>query len=321
MTIATEATATMQAITVPAWGGPEVLERVTIRRPEPGPNEILVAVHAAGVNPTDWKSRATGGWGKWGDPRILGHDVSGVVEAVGAGASLFEPGDEVFGMPSYPIGGGYAEYVAAPSRHFVHKPERLDHVHAAALPLVGLTAWQALAEVVRVRPGRRVLVHAAAGGLGHVAVQIAKALGAYVIGTASAPKHDFVRSLGADEVIDYRATDFATAVRDVDVVMEAIGGENGMRSLATLRRGGALVWLTGPIDPAVEARARERGVHAGFTLVEPDRGGLLAIAELVEAEKLRVHVDDVLPLTDAARAHRIGESNRTAGKLVLRVRR
>jgi len=313
--------ATMRAIAASTWGAPDVLKQVTIARPEPGPTEILVAVHAAGVNPTDWKSRASGGFGRWGDPPILGYDVSGVVESVGRGASLFQPGDAVFGMPRFPEqAGGYAEYVAAPSRRFARKPEGLDHVQAAALPLVGLTAWQALAEVAQVAPGQRVLVHAAAGGVGHVAVQIAKALGAYVIATASAPKHALVRSLGADELIDYREADFAETLRDIDVVLETIGGDNGMRSLATLRPGGILVWLTGPLDPDVESRGRELGVRTGFTLVEPDRAGLLALIELVDSGRLRVEIADVLPLADAARAHRLGESNRTTGKLVLKVR-
>lgn len=313
--------ATMRAIAAPSWGSPDVLQPVTIARPQPGPTEILVAVHAAGVNPTDWKSRASGGFGQWGDPPILGYDVSGVVESVGLGASLFKPGDEVFGMPRFPEhAGAYAEYVAAPSRHFARKPDGLDHVRAAALPLVGLTAWQALAEVAQLRAGQRVLIHAAAGGLGHVAVQIAKSLGAHVIATASAPKHDLLRSLGADELIDYRTTDFAAQLRDVDVVLETIGGENGMRSLATLRRGGMLIWLPGPLDSDVEARGRELGVRTGFTLVEPDRAGLLAITELVEAGKLRVEIAHELALADAARAHELGESNRTTGKIVLKVR-
>jgi NADPH:quinone reductase-like Zn-dependent oxidoreductase len=311
------AQATMRAIAVSRWGGPGVLEPVTVARPEPGPTEILVAVHAAGVNPTDWKARATGGFGQWSDPPILGHDVSGVVAAVGPGASLFRPGDEVFGMPHFPGAGAYAEYVAAPSRHFALKPAALDHVHAAGLPLVGLTAWQALAEVARVQPGQRVLIHAAAGGVGHVAVQVAKALGAHVIGTASASKHDFVRSLGADELIDYREVDFADVLRDVDVVLDTIGGDYARRSLEVLRRGGVHVALPRPDDPAVEARARELGVSTGWTLVEPDRGGLLALAELVEAGRLRVEIADVLPLDKAARAHELGESGRTTGKLVL----
>jgi NADPH:quinone reductase-like Zn-dependent oxidoreductase len=315
------APATMRAIAARRWGAPDVLEPVTVPRPAPGPTEILVAVHAAGINPTDWKSRATGGFGTWGDPPILGYDVSGVVEAVGPGASLFEPGDEVFGMPRFPEqAGAYAEYVAAPSRHFARKPDGLDHVHAAGLPLVGLTAWQALVEVARVQPGQRVLVHAAAGGVGHVAVQIAKALGAHVIGTASAPKHELLRSLGADELIDYHETDFAEALSDVDVVLDTIGGDYAMRSLAVLRRGGIHVALPRPTDPDIEPRARELGVSTGWTLVEPDRAGLLAITDLVESGKLRVEIADVLPLADAARAHELGESNRTTGKIVLQVR-
>jgi len=312
---------TMRAIATPRWGAADVLEPVTIARPQPGPTEILVAVHATGINPTDWKARASGGFGQWGDPPILGYDVSGVVEAVGLGASLFKPGDEVFGMPRFPEqAGGYAEYVAAPSRRFARKPAGLDHVQAAALPLVGLTAWQALAEVAQVQPGQSVLIHAGAGGVGHVAVQVAKALGAHVIATASTPKHELLRSLGADELIDYRETDFAETLRDLDVVLETIGGDYGMRSLATLRRGGILVWLTGPLDPEVEARGRALGVHTGFTLVEPDRTGLLALAQLVESGRLRVEIADVLPLAEAARAHLLGESNRTTGKLVLKVR-
>ena len=312
---------TMRAIAAPRWGAPDVLEPVTVPRPEPGPTEILVAVHAAAVNPTDWKARTSGGFGQWGDPPILGYDVSGVVEATGPGASLFEPGDEVFGMPRFPEqAGAYAEYVAAPSRHFALKPDGLDHVHAAALPLVGLTAWQALAEVARVRPGQRVLVHAAAGGVGHVAVQVAKALGAYVIGTASAPKHELLRSLGADELIDYHETDFAAVLHDVDVVLDAIGGDVAIRSLSVLRRGGIHIALPRPDDPAVETRARELGVRTGWTLVEPDRAGLLALTDLVESGKLRVEIAHVLPLSEAARAHELGESNRTTGKIVLQVR-
>jgi NADPH:quinone reductase-like Zn-dependent oxidoreductase len=315
------AQATMRAVAATSWGPPDVLEPVTVPRPEPRPTEILVAVHAAAVNPTDWKARASGGFDEWGDPPILGYDVSGVVEATGPGASLFEPGDEVFGMPRFPEqAGAYAEYVAAPSRHFAHKPDGLDHVHAAALPLVGLTAWQALSEVARVQPGQRVLVHAAAGGVGHVAVQIAKALGAYVIGTASAPKHELLRSLGADELIDYRETDFAEVLRDLDVVLDAIGGDYAIRSLAVLRRGGIHISLPRPTDSAVEARASELGVRTGWTLVEPDRAGLLAIKDLVESGKLRVEIADVLPLAEAARAHELGESNRTTGKIVLQVR-
>ncbi|NUT35500.1 MAG: NADP-dependent oxidoreductase [Hamadaea sp.] len=304
----------MRAVAARRWGAPEVLELVEVDRPEPIATEILVRVRAAGVNPTDWKSRRTG-VGYWADPPILGYDVSGVVEQTGLGVTLFRPGDEVFGMPWFPRqAGAYAEYVTAPARQFARKPAALDHVQAAGLPLVALTAWQSLADTAAVQPGQRVLVHAAAGGVGHVAVQIAKALGAHVIGTASAAKHDFVRDLGADEVIDYRSVDWSAELAPVDVVLDTIGGDYGPRSLKVLRPGGTLVSLTeeGPV-----AEAAALGIRAGFTLVEPDSAGLRAVADLVDAGKLRVAVDATFPLAEAAKAHELSESGRATGKIVL----
>jgi len=313
---------TMRAIAAPRWGPPDVLELVMVARPEPGPTEILVRVHAAGVNAADWKQRASGGFGLWGDPPILGYDVSGVVEALGAGVTHLQAGDAVFGMPRFPFqAGAYAEYLTAPSRQFARKPASVDHVHAAALPLVALTAWQALVETAQLQAGQRVLVHAAAGGLGHVAVQIAKARGAYVIGTARAAKHALLEELGADELIDYTTVDFAAAVRDVDVVFDSIGGDYSTRSLPTLRDSGRLISLASPAEPGadVAAAAAERGIRTGFTLVEPDYAGMQAIAALVEAGKLRAEVTTVLPLAEAAKAHALGETGRTAGKIVLQV--
>ncbi|MCJ1679788.1 NADP-dependent oxidoreductase [Streptomyces sp. APSN-46.1] len=306
----------MRAIVVSQWGGPEVLTETELDRPEPGMGEILVRVHAAGVNPVDWKTRASGAFIPWGPVPQVGWDVSGTVEAVGPGVTLFQPGDEVFGMPRFPYqAGAYAEYVAAPARHFARKPAGVDHVAAAALPLAALTAWQALVDTAGLRAGQRVLVHAAAGGVGHLAVQIAKALGAYVIGTASAAKHGLLRELGADEVIDYRSTAFEEAVSDVDVVIDAIGGEYGERSLKVLKPGGHLVTLPGPDGVPADAP----GVHTGWTVVEPDYRGLLEIAALVEAGALRPVIDTVLPLSDAAKAHELGERGRTTGKIVLTV--
>jgi NADPH:quinone reductase-like Zn-dependent oxidoreductase len=224
-------TATMRAISQDILGGPEVLREVVVRRPVPGIGEILVAVRAAGVNPTDWKNRAQALTVNR-LPLILGWDVSGVVAAVGIGVTLFKPGDEVFGMLPYPNGvGAYAEYVTGPTRAFTRKPAAVDHVQAGALPLAALTAYQALVDTADVQRGQRVLIHAAAGGVGHLAVQIAKSRGAYVIGTASAAKHDFLRSLGADELIDYRTVDFTDAVSDIDVVVDPIAGDTSRRSL------------------------------------------------------------------------------------------
>ncbi|MFE0177103.1 NADP-dependent oxidoreductase [Streptomyces sp. NPDC059002] len=310
----------MRAVSPRAWGAPENLVPVEVDRPVPGLTEILVKVHAAGVNPVDWKTRAEGAFGTWGDTPILGYDVSGVVEEVGPGVTLYRPGDEVFGMPRFPEQtGGYAEFVTAPARRFAPKPRGIDHVQAAALPLAALTAWQGLVETAGLRSGQRVLIHAAAGGVGHLAVQIAKAHGAYVIGTAREDKHAFLRGLGADEIIDYTRVDFTEAVRDVDIVLDGVGGAYGTRSLDVLRRGGHLVTLPDPGGLPDPVRAAELGVHTGWTVVEPDRLGLLEIARLVDEGKLRVEVDTVLPLADAAQAHAYGEQGRTQGKIVLQV--
>lgn len=311
---------TMRAISQDVLGGPDVLREVETERPRAGIGQIVVAVHAAGVNPTDWKHRGSGLF--LGEPPFtLGWDVSGVVEAVGLGVSLFRPGDEVFGMLPYPYGAGsHAEYVAGPARAFVPKPAGLGHVEAGALPLVSLTAWQALVDTAGLRPGQRVLVHAAAGGVGHVAVQIAKARGAYVIGTASAAKHDFVRSLGADEVIDYRTQDFVQEARDIDVVLDPLGGDDRLRSLEVLRPGGILVSILPGDLSRVTPRAEELGVRAVDMLVEHDQAGMTAVAALVESGQLRVHVSDTYPLAEAAKAHAEGETGRVTGKLVLTVR-
>jgi NADPH:quinone reductase-like Zn-dependent oxidoreductase len=310
------ATATMRAISQDVLGGPEVLQYVEIPRPDAGVSQVLVRVHAAGVNPTDWKHRAHSIF-LGPPPFMLGWDVSGVVEATGYGVTLFKPGDEVFGMLPYPHGAGsHAEYATGPARAFALKPAGLDHVQAGALPLVGLTAWQALIDTARLSAGQRVLVHAAAGGVGHVAVQIAKAQGAHVIGTASAGHHDLARSLGADEMIDYNTTDFATAVADVDVVLDMVGGDYPARSLRTLRPGGILISLL-PFPPGVAAEAARLGIRAEVLLVEADHGGMSAIARLVTEGKLRPVVAGTFALADAAKAHELGETGHVAGKLVL----
>jgi NADPH:quinone reductase-like Zn-dependent oxidoreductase len=311
----------MRAVVAEHTGPPEVLVEREVPRPAPGMTEILVRVRAAGVNPTDWKARSGGGLPGKNFPAILGYDVAGVVEEVGPGVTIYRPGDEVLGMPSFPLlPGAYAEYVVGPSRHFVPKPARMSFEEAAGLPLAGLTAWQGLVDTAKLRAGQRVLVHAAGGGVGHLAVQIAKSLGAYVIGTAGAAKHEFIRMLGADEVIDYRDEDFVAALagRPVDVVLDPIAGDYSCRSLKVLDAGGVLVSIL-PVDQDAMVEARRRGTPTGFTLVEPDRLALSAIADLVEQGRLRVEIDSVFPLAEAAEAHRRGELNHTGGKIVLRV--
>ncbi|GGU56539.1 NADP-dependent oxidoreductase [Lentzea flava] len=298
----------MRAITQNEFGGQEVLTLTDVPKPTPLPTEVLVRVHAAGVNPVDWKTRAGAGMaGLQTFPLVLGWDVSGVVEEVGFGVTTLKPGDEVYGMPRFPhAASAYAEYVTAPSRHFARKPKGLSHVEAAALPLAGLTAWQILKDTADVQPGQKVLITAAAGGVGHLAVQIAKALGAHVIGTAREPKHAFLKDLGADEVIDYTKGGYEGD--DVHVLVDLVGGA----SPASLRTGGLFVGVPSGVDSAIRDDIRTSPI-----LVEPDRAGLEAITALVESGDLRVHVDATFQLEDAGKAHALGETGRTQGKIVL----
>jgi NADPH:quinone reductase-like Zn-dependent oxidoreductase len=307
----------MRAIVQTGYGGPEVLRESDIPRPEPGPGEILISVHAAGINPTDWKHRARPSFADR-VPKVLGWDVSGVVAQTGYGVTLYEPGDEVFGMLPYPHGaGGYAEYAVSPTRAMVAKPEGLDHVHAAALPLAGLTAWQALSDTAHLQEGQRVLIQGGAGGVGHLAVQLAKAVGAYVYATAGAADLGYVHSIGADEVVDYRAKDFREVVWDVDVALVPFDGEVRMRSLDSVRAGGTLVTLAGGTTDEERKTARGRGIDLITMLVESDHFGLQVIAELARNGRVRPRVAKALPLGEAGRAQLIGERGGAGGKLVL----
>lgn len=307
----------MRAIAQHSVGDPDVLQVVEIDPPRPLPTEVLVRVRAIGLNRVEASIRRGSNSMLGKPPFILGWDISGVVEEVVPGVNRFQPGDEVYGMPLFPRAArAYAELVAAPSRQLALKPRSLDHVHAAALPLAGLTAWQSLVDVARVRSGQRVLIHGAAGGVGHLAVQIAKGLGAQVIATASRAKTDFVRELGADEVIDYEAEDFATVARDIDVVLESIGGDYAQRSLRTLRPGGLLVTIVERTNAQLAARVKAAGLRFAGVIVEPDSPGLEKLAEWVDSGRLRVHVDEVFPMTAVAQAHRRLEGS-VRGKLVL----
>lgn len=311
----------MHAIVQSEWNGPDSLQLTDIDQPRPAPTEIGVRVHAAGVNPVDYYTSKGMAYNKvLSLPFINGWDVAGVVEEIGYGVTRFNVGDRVFGMPWFPRqAGGYAEYVTAPSRHMAAIPENLSFIEAAALPLAGLTAWQMLVDVAKVEPGQRVLISAAAGGVGHLAVQIAKAHGAYVIGTARTAKHDFLVELGVDEAVDYTAVPVQQAVRDVDAVIQMFGGDAGLAALECLRPGGILVSAQAAWTPGMHERAAELGVRAYDYLVEPDAGALEAIAALARKGALQVHIAQQLPLANAARAQRIVSEGRTSGKIVLTV--
>ncbi|MFD7449406.1 NADP-dependent oxidoreductase [Kitasatospora sp. NPDC059827] len=307
----------MRAIVQKEFGGPEVLRVAEVERPTLRSGEVLVRVRAAGVNPVDLAVRS-GALPLLGEPSFtVGWDVSGVVEEAAPGAR-YRVGEEVYGMPFFPrAAGAYAEYVAAPSRQLARKPATLDHAEAAALPLAALTAWQGLVDRAGIGEGDRVLVHRAAGGVGHLAVQIAKARGAYVIALASEPKHAFLRELGADEVIDYRTTDYTEAVSDVDVVLDS--SSEGTRALAVLKPGGTLVSIMEHWNQGLAAEIEAAGRTFAGVSVEPDYASLEALAALVDEGRIRPHVAASFPLDEAARAHELVGSGSVRGKVVLTV--
>ncbi|WP_042382975.1 NADP-dependent oxidoreductase [Streptacidiphilus melanogenes] len=306
----------MRAVRQRMFGGPEVLRVEEVERPSPLPGEVLVRVHACGVNPVDAAVRS-GEYPLLGAPPFgVGWDLSGVVAQAGPGAR-YAVGEEVYGMPFFPrAAGAYAEYVAAPSRQLARKPASLDHVEAAALPLAALTAWQGLVDRAGVKAGDRVLIHRSSGGVGHLAVQIAKAHGAHVTALASAARHDFLRALGADELIDYRTADFTEVARDMDVVFDSTA--QGERSMGVLRRGGTLVSILEG-EEELAAAAEAHGVRLVVVSAEPDYASLERIAELADAGLVRPHVEAVFPLADAEGAHAVLDAGRVQGKLVLTV--
>ena len=314
----------MKAIRIHAYGGPEVLRYEDAPDPVLRDDDVLVRVHAAGVNPVDWKVRE----GMLKDairyelPMIPGWDLSGVVVATGAKAMHFLKGQEVFGRPDISRDGAYAELVAVREATLAKKPESIDHVTAAGVPLTALTAWQALFDApegfqgAHLQPGQTVLVHAASGGVGSFAVQMAKDHGARVIGTCSAENVDYVRSLGADEIVDYKKQRFEEIAKDVDAVIDLVGGDTQARSWGVLKKGGILVSIVS--RPSAE-EAKKHGVRAGYVFVQPSADELRSIATMIDAGKLRVEVSKVLPLAKAAEAQELSRAGHTRGKIVLRV--
>jgi NADPH:quinone reductase-like Zn-dependent oxidoreductase len=311
----------MKAVVLHEYGAPELMRVEEVAKPEPIPTEVQVRVHAAGVNPVDFKTRAGKGMaGLLGEPPVrIGWDVAGVVSEVPSGVTRFKVGEEVFGMPWFPRqAGAYAEYVTAPSRHFAAKPHALSHEEAAALPLAGLTAWQIVVDTIALEAGADILVHGAAGGVGHLAVQIAKARGATVFGTARAEQAEWLSGLGIDRTIDYRSERFEDLVADLDAVIDFTGGY-GERSLPTLRPGGILVSVPSGVPRELLDLAAHSNRRATGFLVEPDPVGLAGLSHLVENGQLQVRVDRVFDLDQAAAAHRLAEAGHSGGKIVLRV--
>jgi NADPH:quinone reductase-like Zn-dependent oxidoreductase len=299
----------MRAAVIHETGGPEVLRYEEAEPPEPGDGEVLIRVRAASVNPADWKARR--GFREMPLPAVLGHDASGTVEA--SRSDDFALGDDVFGMTA---SGAYAELAAASAGAIARKPEALTHEQAAALPVAGMTAWQALFDCGGLESGQTALIAGAAGGVGHLGVQFAKHAGARTIGTGSARNRDFVLGLGADEYVDYTSQDVADAVQDADVVLDTVGGEETASLVPAVRSGGIIVTIAGP--PPVDA-ARERAARAELHITSPDSDQLGRIADLVATGDVRVEIAEVLPLAEVARAHELSESGHTRGKLIVTV--
>ncbi|MFL5825300.1 MAG: NADP-dependent oxidoreductase [Thermoleophilaceae bacterium] len=311
----------MRAIQVTRYGGPEVLEPVELERPSPISTEVLVKVHAAGLNPVDSKTRRGSGVSAWVGPPpfVPGWDVAGVVEGAGYGVTRFSPGDRVFGMPWFPrAASAYAEYVTAPSMHLARMREGIGFEEAAAVPLAALTATQAL-DSAAAGEGTRVLVLAASGGVGHLTLQLAKLRGAHVIAAGSPRNHDFLRELGADEVADRTSVPVEQFAADADVVIDLVGGEATGAALATLREDGVLVAVADGADDATKLEAERRAVNVIEPLVEPDGRTLDQIAALIGDGRVRVVVERTFPLDEAAAAHEYLDEGSARGKVVLRV--
>ena len=306
----------MKAVVINEYGDESVLKYEEVEKPEPKDDEVLVKVKIAAVNPIDWKIRD--GMGEMFGlklPMIPGCEISGTVEETGANVKNYNVGDEVFGYLSSHQG-GYAEYAVLKENEISKKPENIDFENAAAIPVGALTAWQAMFDTAGLQSGQKILIHAASGGVGSMAVQLAKAKGAYVIGTASGKNEQFVKDLGADEFIDYTKTKFEDAVKDVDAVLDTIGGDTQERSFQVLKKGGTLVTLVQPPSPEL---AEKFGVKAEMLNMQPNADQLAEITELATEGKLKTYVETVLPFSEIKKAHELSKAGKTRGKIVLEV--
>lgn len=313
----------MQAIILKDQGGTENLEITELPEPLPEPKEVLVEVHAISVNPVDIKTRNGGAFFsklKEAGNAILGWDISGVVKTVGSEVQKLKVGDAVFGMVNFPgHGKAYAEYVVAPEEHLALKPENISHAEAAAATLAALTAWQVLVHEAKIQKGQHLLMHAAAGGVGHYAVQIAKHFGATVTGTASAANAAYLKELGVDNVIDYTSENFEAKAKDVDIVFDPMGGEVTQRSLTVLKPGGTLISIVGGLKESLAAAIAEKNIKAKNYLVHSSGQDMAQIAQLMEQGKLRSTVSHQFPFSEMAKAHQQVETGKTRGKVVVNV--
>lgn len=312
----------MQKVVYHQFGDADVLRLEPAAMPEPGPGQVLVRVHGAGLNPIDWKTRKGLGFAARQIEDTLpwtpGYDVAGEVVTAAGDVQTLAEGDRVMGMVGFPKrGGAYAEYALAQADELTIVPEEVDLVTAGGLPLAALTAWQALFEVAKLESGNKVLIHAGAGGVGHLAVQFALVHGAHVIATASAGNRDFLAELGVHEVIDYHTTDFVEECYGLDAVIDLVGGETGRRSLHTLAKHGVLVTVPSVTADGIITEAEELGLRAHGLTVRPDVFHLEEIAELIEDGDVQLHVEKTFPLAQVAEAHRLLEQGHVRGKLIL----
>jgi NADPH:quinone reductase-like Zn-dependent oxidoreductase len=309
----------MKAVRIHEYGNEDVLKLEDIPIPEIKEDELLIRIYASGVNPVDWKIRE-GGYRAMNIhilPLTLGWDLSGVVEKAGSKASGFKPGDEVYSRPPVERNGTYAEFIAVPAKDVARKPPSLTHVEAAGVPLAGITAWESLVTTAGIQKGQKVLIHAASGGVGSFAVQIAKAKGCYVIGTTSTINVDLVKSLGADEVIDYKKVEFSEHLKDVDVVFDTLGGTVFDNSWKVLKKGGMLVSITHKQEVSI---ADSLGVRSAFVLIGPNVPVLNQLTDLIEDLKIRPLIDSVFSLEEVKKAQLLSQSGRARGKIVLKVK-
>lgn len=313
----------MKAMILKQYGGVENFQLQEIDSPTIKGDEVLIKTKAVSINPVDVKTRM--GKAQAANihdiPVILGWDISGEVISLGKSVHDIKVGDNVFGMIHFPgHGKAYAEYVAAPASQLSRKPDNIPHEEAAASTLAALTAWQAMTKNGEVKAGDKVLIHAASGGVGHFAVQLAKHFSAYVIGTASAANKDFVLSLGADEFIDYRNQDFTKIVSDVDFILDIIGGENFSKSLDVLRPTGTIVCLPSGLQEEAKKKAMEKGVkHTFFMIVKSDGEDMKKIAGLLEKDIVKPHISEIYDFQDIPKAHTHIETGHTVGKVVVKI--